>query len=155
MVQFSCIYLWDYNQNLLLNPFDLRLFNFHETKKNQNPLSVHVNLTTSSHFNQYDFIMYNRMRRLFNFHKIKENQNTLWCIWAASIHEIPNKTCFQIQLMWDYLIPIKQQKKNQNSLLVHVNFTTSTHSNQYDFIMPKWMRKLLNFHETKENYNTL
>jgi hypothetical protein len=42
------------------------------------------------------------------------------------------------------------KKQSQHPLLVHVNFTTSSHSCQYDFIMHKRMRRLFNFHETKE-----
>jgi len=34
-------------------------------------------LHSSSHSNQYDFIMHKRIHRLFNFHKTKENQNML------------------------------------------------------------------------------
>jgi len=62
-------------------------------------------------------------------------------------------TYFRYNWMRDYLISTQQNKVKIRFRACKLH--SSSQSNQYDFIMHKRRRRLFNFHETKENQNTL
>jgi hypothetical protein len=68
---------------------DAKPFNFHGKIQNQKPLSVHVNFTTSSHSNQTNLSVYERMRRhALNFHITKEKTTKM--LYASPFGGITN-----------------------------------------------------------------
>ena len=150
------MYSWDSNRKLLPNPLDARIFNFHETKTNQNPFSVHIcklrsllhhtpiNMISSCTNGYIDYLISTKQK------KIKTCQVHLSSIYSWD----SNQNLFANPLD-ARLFNFHETKQNQNLLMMHVNFTTSPHSNQSDFSGYEWMCMPFNFHKKRKSKPTM
>ena len=91
------------------------------------------------------YLAYTSDARLFNFHGSKPAMVQV----SLTFSKNSNQTYFHMPQIQEYLISLKKQNQKLHS--VHVNYSASSHSSQYDFTMHGLMLGQFNLHETKQN----
>ena len=94
------------------------------------------------------YLAYTSDARLFNFHESKPAMVQV----SLTFSKNSNQTYFHMPQIQEYLISLKKQNQKLHS--VHVNYSASSHSSQYDFIVHGLVLGPFNFHQRKENQNT-